>query len=153
MYFVLIENIVVNDSRKLAMSLVASEERFCRCKKNLSVPPSWVGSIPTRSRHSKIKAAGDYAGGRFLPIICFLECERGNPKWSGTGVSVSRIIGYHLHNWYFLGFQAERVHSGVGVESGAKDADKNSLCISVQNELSFIDKTQAVLQLIFGQHC
>ena len=36
MYFVLIENIVVNDSRKLTMSLGASEERFCRCKRNLS---------------------------------------------------------------------------------------------------------------------
>jgi len=37
MYFALIENIVVNDSRKLIMSLGASEERFCRCKKNLVV--------------------------------------------------------------------------------------------------------------------
>ena len=37
MYFVLIENIVVNDSKKLTMSLGASEERFCRRKRNLSV--------------------------------------------------------------------------------------------------------------------
>jgi hypothetical protein len=41
MYFVLIENIVVNDSRKLTMSLGASEERFCRCKRNLLVPDGY----------------------------------------------------------------------------------------------------------------
>ena len=46
MYFVLIEIIVVNDSRKLTMSLGASEERFCRCKRNLSVPDGYRDEMP-----------------------------------------------------------------------------------------------------------
>ena len=31
-----------------------------------AVTPSWVGSIPTRSRHSKIKASGDLSLEAFL---------------------------------------------------------------------------------------
>jgi hypothetical protein len=41
MFFALIETIVVNDSRKLTMSLGASEERFCQCKGSLSVPDGY----------------------------------------------------------------------------------------------------------------